>query len=99
MEALPVTSRPEDSVIGVYQRHGATWAGLRGERLSEGSWLDRVCALIPFGGPGLDLRCGAGGRPPPRGEPAGLRRDGNRCDADDARAVSTQPAGYAGSPC
>jgi len=60
MEALPVTSRPEDSVIGVYQRHGATWAGLRGERLSEGSWLDRFCALIPSGGPVLDIGCGSG---------------------------------------
>ena len=55
-----MTDRPQDSVIDVYQRHGATWAGLRGDRLVEGSWLERFCALLPHGAPVLDIGCGSG---------------------------------------
>lgn len=55
-----MNDRPQDSVIDVYQRHGATWAGLRGDRLVESSWLDRFCALLPPGAPVLDIGCGSG---------------------------------------
>lgn len=48
------------SVLDVYRRHGAHWAGLRGERLAEGAWLDRLCALLPAGAAVLDLGCGSG---------------------------------------
>lgn len=48
------------SVIEVYQRHGAAWAALRGERLVEAVWLARFCALMPGGGAVLDIGCGAG---------------------------------------
>jgi SAM-dependent methyltransferase len=47
-------------VIGVYDRHGAAWARLRGDRLAEGPWLNRFCALLPPGGAVLDIGCGAG---------------------------------------
>ncbi|WP_370677309.1 class I SAM-dependent methyltransferase [Pleomorphomonas sp. PLEO] len=55
-----MTERIEDSVIGVYQRHGAAWAALRGDRLTEGAWLDRFCGLIPAGAAVLDIGCGSG---------------------------------------
>lgn len=48
------------TVLDVYRRHGARWAELRGDRLVEGRWLDRFCALIPEGGQILDLGCGSG---------------------------------------
>ncbi len=48
------------SVIDVYQRHGVAWAGLRGDALMEGSWLDRFCALLPAGAAVLDIGCGSG---------------------------------------
>ena len=50
----------EVPVIDVYQRHGATWANLRGDRLTEGLWLDRFCALLPAGAAILDIGCGSG---------------------------------------
>jgi SAM-dependent methyltransferase len=53
-----VTEAPD--VIGVYDRHGAAWARLRGDRLAEGPWLDRFCALLPPGAAVLDIGCGAG---------------------------------------
>jgi SAM-dependent methyltransferase len=55
-----MTDRPEDSVIDLYRRHGATWAGLRGDRLAEGPWLDRFSDLIPARGTILDIGCGSG---------------------------------------
>ncbi len=47
-------------MIGVYDRHGAAWSRLRGDRLAEGPWLDRFCALLPPGAAVLDIGCGAG---------------------------------------
>ena len=47
-------------VIDVYRRHGAHWAELRGDRLAEGAWLDRFCALLPAGAEVLDIGCGSG---------------------------------------
>jgi SAM-dependent methyltransferase len=47
-------------VIGVYDRHGADWARLRGDRPAEGPWIDRFCALLPPGAAVLDIGCGAG---------------------------------------
>ena len=48
------------SVIDVYQRHGAAWASLRGNRLVERGWIDRFCALVPAGGDIVDIGCGSG---------------------------------------
>lgn len=50
----------EDTVIGVYQRHGSAWAKLRDDHLVEGSWLDRFCDVLPAGGAVLDIGCGSG---------------------------------------
>jgi SAM-dependent methyltransferase len=47
-------------VLDVYQRHGATWAKLRGDRLAEGPWLDRFCAVLPAAAAVLDIGCGSG---------------------------------------
>ncbi len=47
-------------VIEIYQRHGAAWANLRGDRLTETAWLDRFCALLPAGAAILDIGCGSG---------------------------------------
>ncbi|MCW6536088.1 class I SAM-dependent DNA methyltransferase [Sphingomonas lycopersici] len=52
--------RPETSVIHVYDRHGAAWAALRGDRLPEQAWLDRFCALLAPGSTVLDIGCGSG---------------------------------------
>jgi 2-polyprenyl-3-methyl-5-hydroxy-6-metoxy-1,4-benzoquinol methylase len=57
-ESMPLGTQP--SVIDVYQRHGAIWAGLRGDTLVEGSWLDRFCDLLPAGAAVLDIGCGSG---------------------------------------
>ena len=48
------------TVIDVYEQHGVAWAALRGDRLAEGSWLDRFSALLPAGAPVLDIGCGSG---------------------------------------
>lgn len=47
-------------IIAFYQRHAAAWAEDRGDRLFEGAWLDRLCALMPAEAAVLDLGCGAG---------------------------------------
>ncbi|CAN7659459.1 class I SAM-dependent methyltransferase [Bosea sp. LjRoot9] len=52
--------RAEDAVIEVYQRHGPAWARLRGDRLTEGSWLARFCDRLPAGAGVLDIGCGSG---------------------------------------
>ena len=52
--------RSEDSVIDVYQRHGAAWAAARGQELVEASWLERFCRLLPEGAAVLDIGCGSG---------------------------------------
>lgn len=52
--------RPETSVIHVYDRHGAAWAALRGDRLPEQAWLDRFCALLAPRATVLDIGCGSG---------------------------------------
>jgi SAM-dependent methyltransferase len=55
-----MTGNTKASVIDVYQRHGAAWAGLRGDTLVEGSWLDRFCNPLPSGAEVLDIGCGSG---------------------------------------
>ncbi len=47
-------------VIDLYQRHAAAWVRNRGDRLTEGVWLDRFLALSPKGRRVLDLGCGSG---------------------------------------
>lgn len=55
-----MTRRIEESVIDVYQRHGAAWARLRGDHLVERPWLDRFCEMLPAGASVLDIGCGSG---------------------------------------
>ena len=55
-----MTRHGKPTVIDVYQRHGSWWADQRGDRLAEGDWLDRFCALLPAGGSVLDIGCGSG---------------------------------------
>lgn len=55
-----MTHGVENTVIDVYRRHGLVWAGLRGDRLVEGAWLDRFCAPLPIGAQILDIGCGSG---------------------------------------
>jgi len=47
-------------IIDIYRRHGEAWAKLRGDKLAEGSWLDRFTALLPAGSAILDVGCGSG---------------------------------------
>ncbi|MDP1616324.1 class I SAM-dependent methyltransferase [Phenylobacterium sp.] len=47
-------------VIDLYQRHAAAWVRNRGDRLTEGVWLDRFLAVLPDGRRVLDLGCGSG---------------------------------------
>lgn len=56
---MPNDRTPFD-VIDVYQRHGTAWAKLRGNKLTEGDWLDRFSALLPIGAAVLDIGCGSG---------------------------------------
>lgn len=55
-----MTGNSKISVIDVYQRHGATWARLRGDSLIEGAWLDRFCNLLSPLAHLLDIGCGPG---------------------------------------
>ena len=55
-----MANHSDDSVIGVYQRHGLLWASLRDQCLTEGSWLERFCSLFPTGASVLDIGCGSG---------------------------------------
>lgn len=50
----------EERIIAIYDRHGRTWAGLRGDRLMESAWLDRFCRLLSPGATVLDIGCGSG---------------------------------------
>ncbi|WP_174278380.1 class I SAM-dependent DNA methyltransferase [Sphingomonas bacterium] len=47
------------SVIETYERHGRTWATLRGQELVEDAWLERFCRTIPTGSAVLDIGCGS----------------------------------------
>jgi SAM-dependent methyltransferase len=49
-----------ENIIDLYQRHAEAWTRLRGNKLFEGPWLDRLLALMPRGGAILDLGCGSG---------------------------------------
>ena len=51
---------PDRRVIDVYQRHGAAWAELRGDHMTEARWLDRFCALLGPDATVLDIGCGSG---------------------------------------
>jgi len=52
--------RAADDIIGLYRRHARAWDQARGNRLREGTWLQRFLALLPPGGEVLDLGCGSG---------------------------------------
>lgn len=56
------TDTDAERIIEIYERHADAWvdARLREGRFYERGWLDRFCALVPPGGPVLDLGCGAG---------------------------------------
>jgi len=49
-----------DRIVDLYQRHARAYADARGNRLVEGAWLDRFCALLPEGAAVLDIGCGTG---------------------------------------
>jgi SAM-dependent methyltransferase len=49
-----------DRIVGLYQRHAATFARDRTKTLFERPWLDRFTALLPAGGTVLDVGCGTG---------------------------------------
>jgi SAM-dependent methyltransferase len=49
-----------DRVIDIYQRHAIAWSRDRGDRLQEGTWLDRFLALLPERPTVLDVGCGSG---------------------------------------
>jgi SAM-dependent methyltransferase len=51
---------PADAVIDLYQRHAATYDGLRGKLLIEGPWLARFRALLAPDATFLDIGCGTG---------------------------------------
>lgn len=51
---------PADAVTDLYQRHAATYDGLRGDLLMEGPWLARCQALLAPGATILDIGCGTG---------------------------------------
>ncbi|KRE01004.1 methyltransferase [Bosea sp. Root670] len=51
---------PADAIIDLYQRHAATYDGLRGKTLMEGPWLARFRDLLAPGATILDIGCGTG---------------------------------------
>lgn len=51
---------PADAVIDLYQRHAATYDGLRGKLLMEGPWLGRFRNLLAPDAAILDIGCGTG---------------------------------------
>ncbi len=53
-------SSPADAIIDLYQRHAATYDGLRGKLLMEGPWLARFRALLAPDAAILDIGCGTG---------------------------------------
>jgi SAM-dependent methyltransferase len=55
-------SRESERIVGLYERHAYAWDEKRGRprSLMEKGWLDRFTALIPAGGPILDIGCGSG---------------------------------------
>ena len=53
-------SGPAAAITGLYERHAAAFDRARGRTLLERPWLERFLALLPPGGPVLDLGCGMG---------------------------------------
>jgi SAM-dependent methyltransferase len=51
---------PADAIIDLYQRHAATYDGLRGKTLMEGPWLARFRDLHAPGATIHDIACGTG---------------------------------------
>lgn len=51
---------PANAVIDLYQRHAATYDGLRGQTLQEGAWLAHFRGLLVPGAAILDIGCGTG---------------------------------------
>ncbi len=49
---------PADAIIDLYQRHAATYDGLRGKTLFERPWLARFRAMLEPGASILDIGCG-----------------------------------------
>ena len=51
---------PAEAIIDLYQRHAATYDGLRGETLREGAWLARFKSVLLPHATILDIGCGTG---------------------------------------
>lgn len=49
---------PADAIIDLYQRHAATYDGLRGKTLFERAWLARFREMLAPGAAILDIGCG-----------------------------------------
>ncbi|MDT2023174.1 class I SAM-dependent methyltransferase [Methylocella sp. CPCC 101449] len=49
-----------DDIVALYRRHARAWSRARGNRLMEGAWLERFCALLPAQSSILDIGCGSG---------------------------------------
>lgn len=52
-------SRPDQEIIGLYQRHARAFDEARGRMLVERPWLDRFLQLLPARASILDIGCGA----------------------------------------
>jgi predicted TPR repeat methyltransferase len=53
-------SSAADDIVALYRRHARAWSRARGNRLMEGAWLERFCALLPAQSSILDIGCGSG---------------------------------------
>lgn len=60
MPILSTMASDADAIIDLYDRHAHAWDTRRSRNLFEKPWLDRFLALVPAGGPVLDLGCGSG---------------------------------------
>lgn len=49
---------PADAIVDLYERHAATYDGLRGKTLMEAPWLTRFRGLLAPGATILDIGCG-----------------------------------------
>ena len=55
-----MTDSEADRIVGLYERHAATWDESRSQSLFEHPWLQKFQALLPEGGAILELGCGSG---------------------------------------
>jgi len=51
--------RPDERIIGLYERHAHDFDRERGRSLQERQWLDRFLSHVPQGGTILDVGCGS----------------------------------------